>query len=245
MGVDTNFTQLKMHLKKKFGKDFFESQEINRASKEVHTVMYRNVMNNLNKTGYDYNQTGDFLSMLRNESKGFHAQTSSSSVKVGFGDLMDFNDTIYMRQIQKHKISAWGKYVTITTKAETQMPKWIIAEFGRSGSTQKADKLPKQFAVNYSRRLGKDMLMGPSGTMRTLTQNAESAKTPRAPKTSGGFGYRKPTYLMMSPKTGANYGVPARSHPGIKPGRFFSGGLRDSREIIIEKYGDAIRDYVK
>lgn len=224
----------------------FGSQEMLQAGKKVYDVMYKNVRNKMMATGYDYNQTGAFLEAMDDERKGFQPDNMTrNSMTVGFGDIGEgqgLNDPrLGMRQEQKFVTfyrssgmkangSIYKTYAFVTLKAETQMPKWIVLEFGTRG---KADEIPSQFKIEYTPRPDKDIMYGPS-----------------IGKPYGQF--NKKVFMMLSEDGYRNLKdsyspdkvqVDHRPHPGTKAGRFFRNGLEDSKLSINEAFGDGLKEY--
>jgi hypothetical protein len=114
------------------------------------------------------------------------------------------------------------------------MPKWIVLEFG---TRSKADPLPKQFQISYTRRSERDFMLGPS-----------------VGKPYGN--YKKKVFAMLSKKEFASMKdshhadevekhYPDRPHPGTRPGRFFRKGLEDAKVPIYQEFGRGIENYLE
>jgi hypothetical protein len=229
--------------------------------------MFKNVKNRMKTTGYDYDQSGVFQEIMDGEGKGISSgnlgtdtnpKVGRSSVTVGFGNVGsdgELNLKESMRRRQTHTMrKASGGYISFDTKAESQMPKWILMEFGRSGSEQTADKVPKQFQLPYTRRSDKSKLVGSSNMMQMYTEY--DAKNNSAEKRKSGaedkgmlrhydnVGAKKLTFVMATPEV-ANYMKYDAEHPGIRPGRFFRHGLDDSKLPVANEYGHAIEQYLR
>lgn len=226
--MTSNLGDLEAHIKNKF-QNMFKSEEIHGAGKEVHETLYKNVDKRLRTSTYDYNQSGDFREAMQEESRNYDAQIGRSSIKVGFGYIEEgggLNDPLYMRQEQTATFltdSKNNKVVSLRLRAEKQMPKWIVLEFG---TRDRADKMPASFKVSYTRR-DKQNMIGPSL---------------RAPS-----GHSKSVFAMVSDKgLGRIFGnnVKPHRHRGTKGGRFFRKGLEDSKEDIQGIYGRAIQEYL-
>lgn len=234
MEVTSNVDELVKHLNFVF-QGMFDSDEIEQSGRNVYDILYSSVSARLRDTGYDYHQSGDFLEMMEDEKKGFQKDNKSKqSITVGFGSLDQLNDPNYMRQEQTGLFFN-GRYdsngrpmgTPMHLKAETQMPKWVVLEFGTGDG---AVKLPSQFNINYTRRPDKDIMYGPS--------------------MSAPSGLSKPIFAMLSGEQVAKFrgeDKPTydKRHKGVRAGRFFQNGLDDAKPQIAVEFGKGIRNYLK
>jgi hypothetical protein len=260
----TNFDEFEAHMKR-FLPNMIQSEELKKASFDSFDIMYKNVMNRLKMTDYDYNQSGDFLGLMRSEGDGKgegNPKIGRTKIQIGFGGYEEglsgeLNSQLYMRKKQSHTIRKWSGYTSFETEAEKEMPKWILMEFGRSGTENTADKVPRQFKVPYTSRSSKNMMVGPSDNMLDYTKKADKsiskAKSEGRTPTDddygmlrfyGNSGARKPTYAMFTPEGAEHTYGGGKPHPGMRAGRFFRNGLEDSKKPIYDRYGDAIKKYL-
>lgn len=244
--VSTNIDELVKIIKSDM-QGMFGSPEMQQSGKKVYDIMYNNVRNRMMTTGYDYNQTGSFLEAMEDERKGFQPDNKTrNSMTVGFGDIGEgqgLNDPrTGMRQEQRGVVfykksqmltngSIQPIYGFWNLKAETQMPKWIVLEFG---TRQYSDQVPSAFKVDYTPRPERDIMFGPS-----------------TGKPYGNF--NKKVFAMVSRdelhqtldgKYDKKEHIPDRPHPGTKAGRFFRNGLEDSKLPIQEAFGDGLQRYL-
>lgn len=262
--INTNFDELEKHLKQLIP-NMVKSEELKKAGQQSFHIMYKNVMNRLKATDYDYDQSGDFMRLMQSEGKGIgdgNPKIGRSNIQVGFGGYNEgysgeLNSKLYMRKEQSFTIRKHSGYFSFDTKAETQMPKWILMEFGRSGTRNSADKVPKQFQVAYSRDSSKNMMVGPSGTMKWYTKTAnkkmDKARSEGRPITDedtgllrhyGNSGAKKDTYAMFTPEGASHMYGSGMPHPGIKAGRFFRQGLQDSKIPIKHAFEEGMKSYL-
>src|SRR5690606_3313477 len=133
-------------------------------------------------------------------------------------------------------------------KAEKEMPKWIVLEFG---TREHAEKVPKEFHISYKKRPDKQALIGPSSWLkdasnlekRSAEKDGRKANPSRFTdlRRAGGF-HTKDTYFMASDEVNSwiyqAVNAETRRHPGTRPSRIFRGGLKDSKEPIYEKFAE-------
>lgn len=246
--VESNIDQLVKIIKDDM-QGMFGSSEMQQAGKKVYDIMYKNVKNRMMTTGYDYDQTGNFLEAMEDERKGFQPDNKTrNSITVGFGDIGEgqgLNDPRtgmreeqrYVTFYKKSRMLANGSIQPIfgfwTLKAETQMPKWIVLEFG---TRDKADQIPSAFKVDYTPRPDRDVMFGPS-----------------VGKPDGN--YKKKVFAMISKDElyetmggddhyNGKETMDTRPHPGTRPGRFFRNGLEDSKLPIQEAFGEGLQRYL-
>lgn len=222
----------------------FGSPEMEQAGRNAYDIMYKNVRNRMKTTGYDYDQSGRFKEAMDDEKKGFDKDSrTKNSMNIGFGYIGEgeegLNDSAFMREQQQASFYIGhghlrGNWITMNLKAETQMPKWIVLEFG---TKDKADAIPDSFKVSYSPRPDRSIMFGPS----------DGAPT----------GLKKHIYMMVDPKNHAKIGngnwyssgdendfSDANKHPGVRPGRFFRNGLEDSKLPIYDALGEGLSKYL-
>lgn len=242
MEVTSNISELEKHLKTVF-QGMFQSQEMQDAGKKVYDTMYTNVRARMESTGYDYKQSGDFLRAFDDEKKGFSKDNNTkNSMTVGFGDITGgggLNDPNYMRQEQTAMFtngitmmangSLQPNISMVTLKAETQMPKWIVLEFGTGPQAQ---ELPPQFAIGYTRKSDSNLMYGPS-------YNTPSGLNKRV---FAMLNAEQVAKLRGEDKESLSYN---RTHPGTRPGMFFQNGLKDSKDQIYREFGKGIESYLK
>lgn len=240
--VETNIDQLIKTVRADV-QGMFTSPEMESSGRNAYDIMYKNVRNRMKTTGYNYLQSGDFLEAMDDERKGFDKENrNKNSMTVGFGLIgegLGLNDPSYMRQEQNATFYVShghlrGNFIYMHLKAETQMPKWVVLEFGTKG---KGDGVPDQFKINYSPRPDKSIMFGPSKSVPT--------------------GLNKKVYMMVNPENHAkvgngkwyskgdesNFSEDVNQHPGVRAGRFFRNGLEDSKLPIYEELGKGLKQY--
>lgn len=155
---------------------------------------------------------------------------------IGVFELDNMNEGVYSRrnhQYQLHNI--WDskaheyKNTIISLKAESQMPKWIIAEFG----TKNGESPPENLKVNYTPRPDKEFLFGPS---------IGSVGGP-------GGGSKRGMFMVSEKGLGHLYGdkrnlFSYRTHHGVKAGHVFTKGLTESKEEVFDILSDGIASYL-
>lgn len=236
-GVFTNIDELQREVEAHF-KSMMKSKEMAQAGKRASEAMGRYVMDQVSDggdSGYDFEQSGDFHSLLASEAKHGSVNQSQNSLSMGFGYIPEMNEGVEARrnfQTQVHWVGSKkkGRYVTINLKQEKEMPKWIIAEFGSGRRADRAN-MPKELKVRYTPRSGKEYMYGPSSE-----------------KVGGEGGGEKRGYFMVS-RDGFNNlrgdkRYKPKTHPGVKAGRIFRKGLEKSKEEVREILADGIRDFL-
>lgn len=213
-----------------------KSEELKQAGKEASDIMGRHVLDQIGgKSGYDYEQTGDFHKMLSTEARGGDIKQTPTKMTAGVFYIPEMNDGIEAKrnfQTQKHWIGSrmHGRYVTINLKQENQMPKWIIAEFGMGGLAEKT-KMSKDFQITYTPRSGKPYMFGPS------SDNVSDGNK---------HGYfmvgRKGLMGLLGNRAESNTSF--RTHPGIRAGKIFSSGLKSSKEEVNQAIAEGIQKYL-
>jgi hypothetical protein len=239
----TNFDELEKHLNKKF-KSMMKSQEMASAGKRASQAMGRHVGDQISDggaSGYDYDQSGDFHKLIKEEARHGEIHQTATSLTMGFGEMWNMNEGVEARrnaQVQDHVVGMNGSRVTrlrtFRLKEENQLPKWVIAEFGMGTKGEGKGAVPKELQVNYTKRPNKEFMYGPSlGGVR------------------GEGGGPKNGFFMLSGRSLMNLlGNRAenrrnfRRHPGIKAGRVFRRGLEKSKEEVQDILRDGIRDYL-
>jgi hypothetical protein len=240
--VETNIDQLVKTIRSDI-QGMFGSPEMQKAGRNAYDIMYKNVRNRMKATGYGYDQSGDFQQAIDDEKNNYDkGDYTKNSMNIGFGYIEEgvagLDDRAYMRQEQIATFVSdqghfAGQRITMHLKAETQMPKWIVLEFG---TLEKADPIPDQFKVNYTKRPDKEVMFGPSE---------------RPPS-----GLNKKIYAMISERQHAKIGngkwyskgdesnMIHNRHSGVRAGRFFRHGLEDAKVPVFEALGQGIEDYL-
>lgn len=232
MTTVTNITELEHHLRRMADELLTNRAVLERYAIQATEAMQAGVLQSMSSGSHDWTQSGDLKWAIQADPGGF--KFNKRTLSLGFGELSHMNQVrratqraTFLLQM-KHKADGAKRasrkdvWVNLTLKAEKQLPEWIIAEFGRSGSSVTAGKVPKGFMVNYTPRPDKQFLVGPSG--RTLG------------------GLRKQIYFMASRKRALDF-MPRtrlRTHSGIEEGRIFRKGLASSKNRIFNIMGDGI-----
>jgi hypothetical protein len=233
----SNIDELTQHVKSRF-QNMFKSKELEEAGRKAHEIMYKNVNNRMQMSGYDYEQTGNFREIMADEKRGFDPRTNASSMKIGvglIGEGQGLEDPRFGLREEQKVVFSNGRYnnwktqgIPMTLKAEKQMPKWIVLEFG---TRSKADPLPNQFKIAYTRRSERDLMYGPS--------------------LSNPSGHKKKVFAMLSSQqvdklrgSHKGHGAYSTTHPGTRPGRFFKKGLEDSKVPVFDEFGRGIQKYL-
>jgi len=232
MTASSNMNDLEKHLQRLADEVFANRAVMEKFAIEVTDVMQENVLKSMGNGRNDWTQSGDLKWAIERDAGGF--KFNKRTIQIGFGQLDHMNQTkraaqraSFLLQLKTKKEGAKratrkGVWVNLRFKPEKELPTWLIAEFGRSGSATKAGgKIPKDFMVNYTPRPEKNILIGPSG------------KT---------VGLRKQIFFMATRKRALEM-VPRtrlRTHRGIEEGRIFRRGLSTSKNRIFEVMGNAI-----
>lgn len=240
--IETNIDQLVKIIRSDI-QGMFSSPEIEKAGRDAYDIMYKNVRNRMKATGYSYDQSGDFQQAMDDEKNNYDkTDVTKNSKNIGFGYVEEgvagLDDRAYMRQEQIATFVSdqghfAGQRITLHLKAETEMPKWIVLEFG---TLDKADPIPDQFKVTYTPRPDKEVMFGPSE---------------RVPS-----GLKKKVYAMISEQQHAKIGngqwyskgdeddIIHNRHNGVRAGRFFRDGLEDSKAPVFDALGRGIEEYL-
>lgn len=250
--IETNIDELVKTIRSDI-QGMFGSDEMKEAGKNAYDIMFKNVKNRMKTTGYDYYQSGDFSEAMDDERNNYDRNDfSKNSMNVGFGFIGEGNneglsEPRWMRQEQNADFYVGHGYLGrkdgpkrwmfMRLKAETEMPKWIVLEFGTGGKGGNEEP-PEQFKVGYTRKPEKDIMWGPSDG---------------APA-----GLRKHVYVMLSAESHARIGNgnwyqkgdeadfanEVNKHPGIRAGHFFQNGLADAKRPVYEALGVGLEKYL-
>jgi hypothetical protein len=215
LATTTNLAQLEIHLRTVFT-ELFKTAEFKEEAKLAGEEMKKSVISKMGSSKYDYLQSGELMRVAKDDVPWVEANRTGSKANIGYGDIEGWNDET-KRGPQRGKFTtASGKEITVRLRPEPTLPSWIVMEFGRR--PQPVDKVPKDFQVPYAQRdASKKFLFGPS----TSTH------------------FRK-NIFFMSPFNITGNKEEARTHPGIKAGKFFREGLKSSQPKVEEKLGEAI-----
>jgi hypothetical protein len=209
----TNIDELKAHLEKVFS-TMYTTGEFTQYANNAGDAMEEGVIERLNSGIYDYNQSYALKRTINTDkpevlSKGGRG----SSVKIGYGNIDDFNQQTLRGPQRATFIGSDGSKLTIGLRPERELPSWIIMEFGRkAGSGSSSSQIPEEFKVAYSARQSKPYLVGPSTSLHS----------------------RKPVFFMASLQGKSSNMKSDRGHPGVHEGRIFRGGLELATPKIIE-----------
>lgn len=238
--AETNIEELEAHLSRVF-KGMLKSKEVAEAGKDAGRAIGRHVGDTLlggGDSGYDYRQSGGLESLVSEESMHPEIKQTQNKMTIGIFELNNMNMGVYAKrnhQFQFHQ--AWdetlGQMVTtrISLKAESELPKWILAEYG-SGGRKEGSVLP-EFRVNYTPR-DKPYLFGPSV----------------GPVTGPGGG-PKLGFFKVNQRGLENLLGPRiksldshREHQGTRAGHVFSRGLESSKQEVFDILVDGLENYL-
>jgi hypothetical protein len=213
-----NINELEAHLKQVFG-ELLKTEIANSFAKKAGQVMKENVQKQLNSKGYSYNQSGALRGTLQRDVPFVQTNKTGSKISIGFGDLDEWNiETLRGPQNAVFDLGD-GRTKNVRLRPEPTLPSWIIMEFGRreGNGTGLPPDMPDMFKVGYGGRdSDKKFMFGPSLS----------------------YHFRKPVFFMTREKEGEKHG---ETHPGIREGRFFRDGLKNSQEEVYELMLEGLR----
>jgi hypothetical protein len=234
----SNIEELEAHLSMIF-KGMFKSKEMYTSGVQARRVISRYVeglITSGSNSGYNYNNTGDLHRLISDEVKDPGIKQTPSSITMGFGELTDMNDSVYAKrnyQEQSHVVGTrsdgTARVVKFRLKAENEMPKWILAEFGSGDRGDGESAVPKEFNITYTKRPDKKHIFGPS-----------------IDKVGGPGGGKKKSFFMTSKSNvgRVNDGRSVREHPGTKAGHVFSDALKMSKIEVEQELAEGIHKYL-
>lgn len=229
----SNIDELERHLKQKFN-GMLSSPELRKAGEKASKEIGMRVLSQATfggEGGTNLTQTGDLMQLLAEEARGGEVVGTARTLTIGMGELNNLNMGLgaqRLEQTQEHYIGS-GKggrvqFKTFKLKEETQMPKWIIAEFG-SGSKADMDFFDyPQFKVGYTKRPERQYMFGMS------TENIKPD------------GSKKGTF-MVGTSTIKRYSKARIGHSGVRPSKIFRRGVEDSKPMVEKILGDGIEAY--